>query len=124
MRIEAIDHVLLGMPSGGEDAARGFYRDVFGMAEVPKPPRILSRGGVWFRSGEAELHLGVEENFQPQRRTHPALRVSDLDALAARCAEAGYDVQWDDRYPGMRRFYVHDPFGNRLEILQPGDSGD
>ncbi len=123
MKIEAIDHVLLGMPIGGEAEARAFYGGVLGMAEIPKPPLILARGGAWFRSGAAELHIGAEEGFQAPRRTHPALRVDDLDAFASRCAEAGYEVEWDDRHPVMRRFYVHDPFGNRLEIVQPREAG-
>jgi catechol 2,3-dioxygenase-like lactoylglutathione lyase family enzyme len=75
-------------------------------------------GGIWFRAGEAELHLGVEEPFQPARRGHPALLADGLDELASRCEQGGVEVEWDDRYPGVRRFYIHDPFGNRIEIMQ------
>ena len=71
-------------------------------------------GGVWFEPG---VHLGVERDFAPARKAHPGLRVEDLDAIAARLADAGADVEWDERWPGVRRFYTRDPFGNRLELL-------
>ncbi len=115
----ALDHVQIAMPPGGEEEARAFYRGVLGLDEVPKPAPMRANGGAWFRSGGVELHLGAEADFAPARKAHPALRVDDLDELAARCEAAGFGAQWDDRYPGMRRFYVHDPFGNRIELLQP-----
>ena len=115
-----LDHAQLPMPPGGEDLARSFYRDVLGMPEVPKPPSMLGNGGVWFRAGEAELHFSGEADFRPARKSHPALRVPDLDALAARCEAAGHPAEWDDRYPGVRRCYVFDPFGNRIELMQEG----
>jgi len=89
---------------------RAFYGGVLGMREVEKPPALAARGGVWFE----QLHVGVEEGFAPARKAHPAFRVDDLDALAARIG----DVQWDEAIPGVRRFYAHDPFGNRLEFLE------
>lgn len=119
MRYLALDHVQLAIPPGGEERARPFYRDVLGMEELPKPEPMRASGGAWFRAGGVELHLGVEAGFRPARRAHPALRVEGIDALAARCRDAGVEVEWDGRYPGVRRFYVHDPFGNRIEILQP-----
>lgn len=119
MRIQALDHVQLAMPAGGEDEAREFYHGVLGMDELPKPPALRASGGVWFRSGDVELHLGVEAEFRPARKAHPALRVDDLDAFAARCETAGLEIQWDERYSGVRRFYASDPFGNRIEFLKP-----
>jgi catechol 2,3-dioxygenase-like lactoylglutathione lyase family enzyme len=115
----ALDHAQLAMPAGMEEEARAFYGGLLAMEEVPKPAALYAAGGVWFRSGEAELHLGVERPFNPARKAHPALRVERLDELAARLEEAGIPVEWDDRYPGVRRFYAHDPFGNRLELLRP-----
>lgn len=115
----ALDHVQIAMPPGREEEARAFYRGVLGLDEVPKPVPMRASGGAWFRSGGVELHLGVEADFAPARKAHPALRVDDIDEVAARCEAAGFAAQWDDRYPGMRHFYVHDPFGNRIEILQP-----
>jgi hypothetical protein len=81
---------------------------------MTKPEPLQANGGVWFEPG---VHLGVESSFRPARKVHPGLRVSDLDAVAARLEAAGADVEWDERWPGQRRFYTHDAFGNRLELL-------
>ena len=110
-----LDHVQLAMPAGGEDAARRFYGDVLGLIEVAKPEPLRASGGVWFEPG---LHLGIEAGFRPARKAHPGLRMADLDAAAARLEAAGADVEWDERWPGVRRLYTHDPFGNRLELLE------
>ena len=117
--VVGLDHVQLAAPPGCEDAARAFYRDLLGLVEIPKPPALQDRGGVWFACGAQQLHLGVEEPFAPARKAHPALAVDDLDALAERLAGAGVEVTWDDAIPGVRRFYAADPFGNRLEFLSP-----
>ena len=109
----------LAMPRGQEAAARGFYADVLGLAEVEKPPALAARGGAWFRSGGVELHLGVEEDFRPARKGHPGVLVNDLDEVVRRLAASGQPVEWDDDFPGFRRVYAHDPFGNRLEFLEP-----
>lgn len=114
----AIDHVHLAMPAGGEDRARAFYAGVLGLSEVAKPGSLAEDGGAWFKSGDVELHLGVEIDFQPARRAHPALRVRGLDQLAAIVKASGSEVEWDDRYPGVRRCFVHDPFGNRIELME------
>jgi catechol 2,3-dioxygenase-like lactoylglutathione lyase family enzyme len=107
-----LDHVQVAIPPGGEDAARRFYAGLLGLREKPEPMRATD--GVWFEPG---VHLGVERDFAPARKAHPGLRVADLDAIAARVADAGSDVEWDERWPGVRRFYTRDPFGNRLELL-------
>jgi catechol 2,3-dioxygenase-like lactoylglutathione lyase family enzyme len=114
-----LHHVQLAIPVGAEDAARPFYRDALGMTEIDKPPVLAARGGCWFRGDGIEIHLGVEEEFRPARKAHPALLVDGLDALADRLSEHGVDVRWDDEFPGHRRFYADDPFGNRLEFLEP-----
>ena len=119
MPILAIDHVQLAMPAGGEAEARAFYAGVLGLAEVPKPPALAARGGAWFANASVQLHLGVEADFRLARKAHPALRVDDLNAMAAACAAAGYAPLFDDDAPGIARFYVADPFGNRLELLEP-----
>ena len=106
------------MPLGGEAQAIEFYAGLLGMEHVPKPEPMRSSGGAWFRSGTVELHLGVETDFRPARKAHPALRVDDLDAFAECCQLEGRAIEWDNRYPGVRRFYVSDPFGNRLELLE------
>jgi catechol 2,3-dioxygenase-like lactoylglutathione lyase family enzyme len=115
-----IHHVQLACPPGSEEAARGFYRDLLGLPELPKPPMSAARGGAWFGGGSIgiELHLGVEVDFHPARKAHPGLLWPDLDALAARLAAAGYPVHWaDPAETGRRRFHTADPFGNRIEFL-------
>lgn len=115
----SLHHVQLAMPAGEEDRARAFFGDVLGMTEVAKPAELARRGGVWFRDGGLELHLGVEDGFSPARKAHPGILVEDLDAVAARLTDAGHEVTFDDAFPGHRRFYADDCFGNRLEFLQP-----
>src|SRR5438309_218254 len=104
-----IHHVQLACPSGTEDALRGFYTGVLGLAEITKPPALDARGGCWFRGDGIELHLGVEQDFRPACKAHPGLVVADLDAMADRLRAAGYPVILDDKFPGMRRFYSQDP---------------
>jgi catechol 2,3-dioxygenase-like lactoylglutathione lyase family enzyme len=117
--ITGVDHVQLAMPRGREDAARSFYAGLLGMTELPKPQALAVRGGCWFASGAAVLHLGVEEPFAPARKAHPALLVDDLDGLSAALTAAGYPcVRADGEIPGVRRFHTHDPFGNRVEFQQ------
>jgi catechol 2,3-dioxygenase-like lactoylglutathione lyase family enzyme len=122
MRIVGIDHVQLTMPAGGEDAARRFYGDVLGFDEIPKPAALSGRGGAWFRSGEVQLHLGVEADFRPAHKAHPALRVEGLSALIVRCVDAGYPVERDVPLPGLERVHVADPFGNRIEFIEAGNA--
>jgi len=117
--ITGIDHVQLAMPRGREEAARSFYAGLLGMTELAKPPVLAARGGCWFASGRAVLHLGVEEAFRPARKAHPALLADDLDGLAATLTAAGYHcVPADGEIPGVGRFHCHDPFGNRVEFQQ------
>jgi catechol 2,3-dioxygenase-like lactoylglutathione lyase family enzyme len=118
-RVAGIDHLQIIAPARGENAARRFFGEVLGLAEVPKPAALRGRGGVWFAVGEQQLHIGVEEPFSPARKAHPAFRVTGIDALAARLEAAGHPPRWDDDLPGYRRFYVDDPFGNRIELLEP-----
>lgn len=115
---ERLHHLQLAMPRGEEWAARAFFGDVLGMTEVDKPPVLAARGGAWFRAGGVELHLGVEDDFRPARKAHPGIVVNDLDKLVARLRRAGQQVSWDGDFPGYRRVYAHDPFGNRLEFLE------
>jgi catechol 2,3-dioxygenase-like lactoylglutathione lyase family enzyme len=110
-----LDHVQVAIPAGGEDAAPRFYTGLLGLAEISKPESLRSTDGVWFEPG---VHLGVDADFSPATKAHPGLSVGDLDALADRLSAAGADVEWDERLPGVRRFYTHDPFGNRIELLE------
>ena len=113
----AIAHVQLAMPKGAEDAARLFYRDLLGMTEIPKPPELASRGGAWFQSGPVQLHLGVEDDFKPARKAHPALRCGTYQALTDRLRDRGVPVHDDNSIPGVTRCHIHDCFGNRIELI-------
>jgi catechol 2,3-dioxygenase-like lactoylglutathione lyase family enzyme len=117
--LTAIDHVQLAAPPGCEQAARRFFGGLLGLAELEKPPTLAARGGVWFAVGAAgqQLHVGVTPDHVPARKAHPAFAATDLDALAVRLTAAGHSVRWDDELPGLRRFYVDDPWGNRLELV-------
>lgn len=113
-----LHHVQLAIPAGGEDRAREFWVGTLGIQEVAKPPVLAARGGCWFRAGAFELHLGVEDPFSPARKAHPGIEVDDLDEIVGRLSEASIESTPDGNFPGFRRIYVHDPFGNRLEFLQ------
>lgn len=116
--IKALHHVQLAMPAGREADARAFYCDILGMTEKPKPEHLAKRGGAWFVAGGAEVHLGVEQDFRPAKKAHPALLVDDLRATLEHCAAAGVEITRDQPLPGYDRAYVTDPFGNRIELLE------
>ena len=124
MTVDAIDHVQLAMPPGGEAAARAFYADILGIPERAKPPHLARRGGCWFERGALKVHLGVEADFRPARKAHPAFVVRDLAALAAALRAAGHAPREDEPLAGYDRVYVDDPFGNRLELLEPVSGED
>jgi catechol 2,3-dioxygenase-like lactoylglutathione lyase family enzyme len=117
--ILGLDHVQLAMPAGQEALARAFYGGVLGLAEEQKPAHLAARGGVWFRQGELRLHLGVDADFRPAKKAHPALLVRGLAELAARCEAAGCPSVTDEPLEGFNRVYVSDPFGNRIELMEP-----
>lgn len=123
-QLTAIDHVQLAMPAGREDDAHRFYTGVLGLTEVPKPAELAVRGGCWFASadGTVAVHLGVEEDFRPARKAHPAFVVGDLDGLRESLADAGAEIVEDDTID-VRRFYTADPFGNRIEFVADTDRG-
>lgn len=119
-----LHHVQVACPPGGEDEARRFYRDGLGMTEVEKPEDLVARGGAWFRTPGAEIHVGVEDPFVPARKAHPALvldEVAELEALADRLGARGFDVDWSQRhtFSGYERFHTLDAHGNRVEALAP-----
>ncbi|MEI8051419.1 MAG: VOC family protein [Actinomycetes bacterium] len=115
--ITAIDHVQLAMPVGAEQRAVDFYSGILGLVLEPKPTLLALRGGCWFRSGNVEIHLGVEEPFTPAKKAHPALRVAGYRELVATLEAAGYPVRVNDEIPGVLRCHVDDPFGNRIELI-------
>ena len=115
----SLDHVQIAAPAGCEAAARRFFGQLVGLAEIEKPEPLWARGGTWFALGDRQLHVGVEADFEPARKAHVGLRMepAELDALAERLAAAGCPVTWDKTLPGERRFYSEDPWGNRIEFL-------
>jgi catechol 2,3-dioxygenase-like lactoylglutathione lyase family enzyme len=115
----SLDHVQIAAPAGCEAAARRFFGELMGLAEIEKPAPLRARGGAWFAVGDRQLHVGVEADFEPARKAHVALRLesAELDGLAEQLAAAGAPVTWDDGLPGERRFYSEDPWGNRIEFL-------
>ena len=120
--VVGLDHVQVAAPAGCEDDARRFYGRLLGLEELDRPARLAVRGGVWFRLGADELHVGVADDFTPATKAHPALRVRSIEALeevAARLRDAGVDVTWADPHeiPGTSRFHLRDPWGNRLELV-------
>jgi len=117
-RIIGIEHVQLAMPPGEEAAVRRFYSDLLGLPEVGKPPKLAARGGCWFEGPGVKVHLGVEADFRPAKKAHPALLVDDLAAMVAVLEAAGLEVIADDPVEGRARCYVSDPFGNRIELMQ------
>jgi len=121
--ISGIDHVQVAAPPGCEAAATEFYGGLLGMARVAKPEPLAERGGCWFRAGGHELHVGVEQHFVPAGTAHPALAVESparLHELADALPAAGHSLRWDEELDGVERFFVRDPFGNRLELLSRG----
>jgi catechol 2,3-dioxygenase-like lactoylglutathione lyase family enzyme len=118
-RVRRIDHVLLAMPAGRENDARAFYQEILGIPEAAKPPELAARGGCWFEAGEVKVHLGVEKDFVPARKAHPAFIVDDLAGLVGHLKQAGYRLSEDTPIEGYDRTFVDDPFGNRIELLQP-----
>lgn len=119
-RVVGLDHVQLAGPAGCEAEARRFFSGLLGLPEVEKPAPLRARGGVWFEAGAQQLHVGVEDPFEPARKAHPALRVAsgaDLDEIAGRLIGAGAPVVWDEALTDVRRFYTEDPWGNRVELL-------
>ena len=111
-----IDHVQVAAPPGCEPEARRFFGELLGLEELEKPEPLRSRGGVWFAVGAHQLHVGVDQAFTPARKAHPAFAVRAYDELRARLEASGVDVEDDTALPGVRRCYVHDPWGNRVEL--------
>ena len=120
MRIDRLEHVQLAMPPGGEALARAFYGGVLEIPGIPKPPNLAKRGGCWFERGDLKIHLGVESEFLAARRVHPALLVVDLPALVGRLKLAEHNVHENELLDGYYRVYVDDPFGNQIELMEPG----
>jgi catechol 2,3-dioxygenase-like lactoylglutathione lyase family enzyme len=119
MPVRRIDHILIAMPAGREAEARAFYHGILGLTEKLKPSQLAARGGCWFEAGALQIHLGVEKNFVPARKAHPAFIVDDLAGMVVKAQQAGLRVTEDESIEGYNRRHVDDPFGNRIELIEP-----
>lgn len=106
------------MPPGGERQAAAFYEGLLGLPRVPKPAHLERRGGCWFSNGAVSLHVGVDVDFRPARKAHPALLVDGLPALIERLVSHGLEISHGEPLEGFDRCYVDDPFGNRIELME------
>jgi catechol 2,3-dioxygenase-like lactoylglutathione lyase family enzyme len=122
MRLRGLDHIQLAMPKGEEEKARAFYGGLLGIPEVTKPANLAPRGGCWFESGQLKVHLGVDPHFVPARKAHPAFVVEGLTELIEILRQAGCKVTEDQPLKGYNRKYVDDPFGNRIELMEPASA--
>jgi catechol 2,3-dioxygenase-like lactoylglutathione lyase family enzyme len=121
-RVARLDHIQIAAPANCETAARNFYGAILGLAEIEKPAVLRARGGCWFACGSQQLHIGVERDFRPAKKAHPAFAVPDFDELRATLIAQGIQLIADDDLPGVRRFYAEDPWGNRLEFVEDRES--
>ncbi len=116
--ISGLDHVQLAIPPGGEDLARKFFVDLLGFAEIEKPANLKAKGGAWFACGAHQLHVGIASPFEPATKAHPAILVKNLPAYRSYLESRGLRPRDEDPLPGAVRFYLDDPFGNRIEFLE------
>lgn len=118
MKLLALDHVQIAIPPLSEDRARGFYVGILALTEVQRPAALEGRKSMWFSSGSVNLHVGVETDFVPAKKAHPAFIVEGLDEMTARCVKAGLPTRPDVPLNGFHRVHIFDPFGNRIELME------
>jgi catechol 2,3-dioxygenase-like lactoylglutathione lyase family enzyme len=116
--ISGVDHVQLAAPPGCEADARQFYGEVLGMTEITKPVALQHRGGCWFQCDHQQVHIGVEQDFRPAKKAHPAFLSPDLDKLEKVFTACHISYERDSSIAGVRRIYANDPWGNRLEFIE------
>ena len=116
--VKGIDHIQLVCPKGGEDEARKFYNEILGMKELPKPENLKGRGGCWFICGNQEIHISIQEDFIAPKKAHPGLIVTNIEALREELLQLNFEIKEEPPIEGRTRFFVNDPFGNRVEFLE------
>lgn len=115
---KSIDHIQLAAPKGSEPIAKQFFGELLGFQEIVKPENLRKRGGVWFQFGNYQIHIGIEEPFIPAKKAHPAFEIENIEALKTHLTNNKVPFIVDEDLPGANRIYIHDPFGNRIEILE------
>ena len=115
---KAIDHIQLAAPKGSENVSRRFFSGILGFEEIEKPDTLKKNGGVWFASGNIQIHIGIEEPFSPAKKAHPAFEINNLEQLKKHLSNNKIDFLEDDKLPNANRIYIFDPFGNRIELLE------
>ncbi len=119
VKLLGFDHVQLAMPAGDEaesDAVR-FYQGVLGLVRQPKPPVLADLGECWCEAMSVRIHLGVDPDFRPARKAHPALLVADLDSSIDTLKSSDTTITYGERVNGNIQVYLEDPFGNRIELV-------
>ncbi len=109
----------LAMPVGRDTEAVDFHEAVLGIPHLPKPDQLAVRGGRWFEDGDLKVHLGVDASFRAATKAHPAFIVDEVRSMVAAVVAAGFAVEDDEPLDGFDRVYVSDPFGDRIELMQP-----
>lgn len=117
-QFQRIDHIQLAAPKNSEDIYRPFFKDILGFEEIEKPDTLKKNGGVWFATGNIQIHIGIEEPFLPAKKAHPAFEINNLEGLKGHLAKNNIPFIEDDKLPGANRIYLFDPFGNRIEVLE------
>ncbi len=122
MTITGIHHVQITVPAKAEEAARDFYCGVLGLVAFDKPDSLKARGGFWVRVGDRELHVSREEGVdRGATKAHVAYQVNNLEVWRDKLISAGATIGESVPIPGYNRFECRDPFGNRMEFIQPLD---
>lgn len=116
--IVGLDHIQLALPAGTEDKMQAFYCDILGMIAQPKPAPLQGRGGFWASTGTVDVHFGVDPDFHPATKAHPAFIVRDSEGVFTALTAHGHTPAWDTALPKVKRFFVMDPVGNRIEIIE------
>ena len=102
------------------ERAAAFYRDVLGLLEIVIPSTFPAAGlnVRWFQIGDQQIHLVLESKIHSRSQRHLALHVDDAQAARESLQEKGLGIEETILIPGADRFFITDPDGNRIEIIQ------
>lgn len=118
--IVGLHHVQITIPKNTEAEAKKFYCDFLGLQKIEKPDSLQGRGGFWLQLAGQEIHIGTEEGVDRQAtKAHIAYQVDDLEHWRKKLQSEGIEISESVPIPQLKRFEFRDPFGNRVEMLQP-----